>query len=171
MYYTAAAQHPPNQVKFDFYYMHCVNSSLFFSTFLHATCLTPATKVRLLEWKVRNDLTMYASRASPRLLLDEITRYRSSQNSSWDHVFERVKAFSDDGHASKMVRALAHGEQACKPYEDREGFVIKGEMWRTLGNMVVDSVEAGQPTWVRSCGFEEAWKSVPKRSHGGLSHF
>ncbi|KAJ4293366.1 hypothetical protein N0V90_008648 [Kalmusia sp. IMI 367209] len=169
VYYTAAAQHPPHLIKFDFFYMHCVNCSIFFSTFLSLPSLTNATKVRLLEWKVRNDLAMYASRSSPRLLLDEITQYESSRNSSWDEVFLRVNAYEDDGHASKMVRALAHGEQACRGWEEKDGFVIKGDMWRMLGNMVVDSVEAAGPTWVRSCGFEEAWRDIPKRSRGKLS--
>ena len=46
--------------------------------------------------------------------------------------------------------------------------MIKGEMWKTLGNMVVDSVEAEGPTWVRGCGFDEAWKSVPERESAKL---
>ena len=45
----------------------------------------------------------------------------------------------------------------------RDGFEIKGDMWLKVGNMVVDSVEGEGPTWVRSCGFEEAWKEVPMR--------
>ncbi|KAF1968750.1 hypothetical protein BU23DRAFT_479364 [Bimuria novae-zelandiae CBS 107.79] len=171
VYYTAAAQHPPHIPKFDFFYMHCVNCSIFFSTFLSLPSLTPATKVRLLEWKVRNDLAMYASRGSPALMLDEITNYQpsSGRNSSWDEVIKRVNAHSDDGHASKLVRALAHGEQACKKYEDNDGFVVKGDMWEKLGNMAIDSVEAPGPTWVRSCGFDEAWKDIPKRTSGKLS--
>lgn len=163
VYYTGAAQRPPHHVKFDFYYIHCVNSSIFFSTFLRTSFITRANKVRLLEWKVRVDLAMYASRKSPQLLLDEITKYRSKQDGSWDASIKRVNALSDDGHASKLVRALAHGEQVCKPYEGKDGFVIKGDMWRTLAQMAVDSVEAGGPTWVRSCGFDEAWKEVPEK--------
>jgi hypothetical protein len=107
---------------------------------------------------------MYASRASPTLLLDEITCYTPADNDgSWERIIERVNALPDDGHASKLVRALAHGEQVCKKFEGRKGFVVKGDMWRKLGNMAVDSVDAGGPTWVRSAGFEEAWKDVPLR--------
>lgn len=148
--------------------MHCVNCSIFFSAFLHSSFLSPANKVRLLEWKVRNDLTMYASRASPSLNLSEITHYHSSRDLSWDKLFQKANRFEDDGHTSKLVRAIAHGEKACANFEGKEGFVIKGDMWRTLGNMVIDSVEAGGPTWVRSCGFEQAWESVPERETSRL---
>jgi hypothetical protein len=36
--------------------------------------------------------------------------------------------------------------------------VIKGDMWDKVLHLIVDSVEAPGPNWVRSCGFEEAWK-------------
>lgn len=110
---------------------------------------------------------MYASRACPRLLaLSAATDYASKQDSSWADIFARVCAFPDDGHAAKLVRALAHGEKACAEFEDAEGFVVKGDVWRVLGNMAVDSVEAAGPTWVRGAGFEEAWKDVPEREEG-----
>jgi hypothetical protein len=148
--------------------MHCVNCSIFFSTFLKAPWLSVPNKVRLLEWKVRNDLNMYVSRGCPRLLPSEISNYKSKKESSWDDIFERVRRFEDDGHASKLVRALAHGEQVCGKYEGKEGFVIQGDMWRKLGNMAIDSVEAGEPHWVRSCGFDEAWEGVPERGAARL---
>lgn len=77
-YYTAGAQRADRMIKYDFYYMHCVNcsstpltslgrlliilyvntGSIFFSAFLKQEWLSAANKVRLLEWKVRNDLAM-----------------------------------------------------------------------------------------------------------------
>jgi hypothetical protein len=105
---------------------------------------------------------MYVSRGCPPLLLSEVTQYRSKMDSDWDNVFKRVNKREDDGHTPKLVRALAHGEQVCKKFEEDEGFRIKGDMWLKLGNMAIDSVESGGPTWVRSTGFEEAWKDVPK---------
>lgn len=41
----------------------------------------------------------------------------------------------DDGHAAKLVRAIAHGELVSKPYEGSEKFRIKDGMWLQLGNM------------------------------------
>jgi hypothetical protein len=107
---------------------------------------------------------MYASPRPPKLLLDEITHYKSQKYSSWEDIFKRVKAYPDDGHACKLVRALANGERVCKKYEDKDGFVIKGDMWRKLGNMAIDSVEAGSPDYVRS----GVWSSVPLRDQSSL---
>lgn len=151
--------------------MHCVNCSIFFSTFLSSAShfLTTTTKRRLLEWKVWNDMAMYVSRNCPRLLLDEITHYQPKQASGWDAIFQRVNELEDDGHASKLIRALAHGEQVCAKYENKEGFVIRGhDAWLKLGHMAIDSVEAEGPDWVFSCGFEEAWASIPLRDGGAL---
>jgi hypothetical protein len=146
--------------------MHCVNSSIFFSAFLSSTFLSPTTKRRLLEYKVWNDITMYISRGCPSLVPSEITNYTPKEDSDWAGVIKRVNTFEDDGHACKLVRALAHGEQACRGYEG-EGFKVKGDMWRTLGHMAIDSVESGEPHWVRSCGFEKAWEKIPMREGEG----
>lgn len=172
VYYTGCAQHPPKQIKFDFYFMHCVNASIFFSAFLAQPWLSTANKVRLLEWKGRLDLAMYASRRSPEPLLKEIVNYKPKQPAdgkneaeAWNKIFERVDNKPDDGHAAKLIRALAHGEQVCKPYasKDAAAFPIKGDMWLQLGNMVIDSVEDTGDTWVRSAGFDQAWEKYEDR--------
>jgi len=173
VYYTGGAQRRDKAIKFDFYYMHCVNSSIFFSAFLKQPWISTANKIRLLEWKARNDLAMYASRRSPDILLDEIESYKPKHPSSesadpWAGVFERIGRFEDDGHAAKLIRALAHGQSVCAPYEDREEFRVKNRHWLQLGHMVVDSVEAGEPTWVRSAGFDEAWEEIEDRPRAQL---
>ncbi|KAI9784895.1 MAG: hypothetical protein M1816_000590 [Peltula sp. TS41687] len=169
VYYTGCAQRPPKVVKFDFYFLHCVNSSIFFSTFLNETWLSPENKVRLLEWKGRLDLAMYVSRASPQLLIDEVINYQPKHPSGpggdpWGPIFDRVGQKLDDGHSSKLIRALANGQEVCAPYEDREEFPIKANMWLQLGHMVIDSVERdNEDTWVRSAGFDQAWKEFAER--------
>jgi hypothetical protein len=40
-------------------------------------------------------------------------------------------------------------------------------LWRKLGHMAIDSVEAGEPHWVRSCGFDQAWEKIPMREGEG----
>ncbi|KAK5692775.1 hypothetical protein LTR17_025293 [Elasticomyces elasticus] len=150
--------------KYDFYYMHCVNCSIFFSTFLKLDWITGANKVRLLNWKVWNDLAMYASRKSPEIRMDLVRQYKPKEPSGWDGIFDRVTGLEDDGHASKLVRALAHGQQICGPYEDREEFRVKHDDWLLMGHMAIDSVEAGEPHWVRSAGFDEAWDSPALRA-------
>jgi hypothetical protein len=167
-YYTAAAQHPPNQVKVDFFLMHCMNSSIFFTRFLKLPFLSTDKKIRLLEWKSRSDLIMYVSRGSPSLSLDEIKSYKPKQPSPagtdpWDAIIERVHRFEDDGHSAKLIRALANGKRVSGKWEDSDAFRIKGDMWDQIGHMAIDSVEAGKPTFVRSAGFDDAWKQIPKR--------
>ena len=136
VYFTAGAQHPPKQVKFDFYYMHCVTSSIFYSTFLKQDWIPDAVKARTLEWKGRMDLCMYASRRSPEPLMREVEGYQPRcSRDRWDDVFERFKRHEDDGHAAKLVRALAHGEQLCAGYKDNETFRIRQDMWVQLGHM------------------------------------
>ena len=112
IYFTAAAQNPPKQIKFDFYYMHCVNASIFSPTLNAQSWLPTASKVRLLQWKGWLDLAMYASRRSPHLLIDEIENYvpRKANEAKWSDVFNRVFEFEDDGHAVKLARAVRNGE-------------------------------------------------------------
>jgi hypothetical protein len=146
--------------------MHCLNSSLFFSSFLSS--LPRSTRRRLLEWKVWNDIAMYVSRGCPDLLVNEINNYAPVKESGMDEVIKRVNAVEDDGHACKLVRAIAHGEAVCGKYDGKDGFKIRGDMWKKVGHMAVDSVEAGEPHWVRSCGFGEAWENIPLRDGARL---
>jgi hypothetical protein len=147
------------QVKVDFYYMHCVNSSIFFSSFNSLPFLTTAHKARLLEWKGRLDLALYASRRSPKLLLEEVAtyvpKYLEAGDAEWKGVFERLCNFEDDGHAVKLGRAVAHGEVVNEKYEKEDWARIKGFMWLKIGNMVVDSVEDTGDT-VSFCVYAES---------------
>ena len=118
--------------------MHSVTCSVFFSSFIKQSWISATNKAKLLEYKGRLDLCLYVSGGAPQLLLDEITHYAPKQPalaSDWNAIFERVKVFEDDGHACKLVRALAHGEKICAPWEQSEKFRIKGDMWLKLGNM------------------------------------
>ncbi|KAL8772761.1 MAG: hypothetical protein Q9209_002106 [Squamulea sp. 1 TL-2023] len=169
VYFTGAAQHPPKQIKFDFYYMHCVNSSIFFSAFLKQPWLSSEHKIRLLQFKGWVDLAMYASRRAPEALLDEVVNYRPKYpEDGWDGVIRRVLEHEDDGHASKLVRALRHGEEICRPYEDDPRFRVKGDMWLKLGHMAIDSVEDTGEPWVRSADFDEAWEKYEDRPRAQL---
>ena len=106
------------------------------SVFIRQPWITTANKVKLLEWKGRLDLSLYASRRSPPLLLDEIVNYRPKHpESDWVAIFKRAYFHSDDGHACKFVRALANGERVCRPYEASDKFKIKGPMWLQIANM------------------------------------
>ena len=152
--------------------MHCANCSIFFPTFNSLPWLSTANKVRLLEWKGRLDLAMYASRRSPPLLLEEIATYVPTKleagDAEWKGLFQRLFEFDDDGHAAKLARAVAYGEVASKQYESEDWAKIKGFMWLKIGNMVLDSVEDTGEHWARSVGFDEAWENYedrPRQTH------
>lgn len=179
IYFTASAQRPPKQVKFDFYYMHCVNASVFFPVFNSLSWLSDENKVKLLNFKVWLDLTMYASRRSPELLLEEISQYvpaklpaetsmsdgyGSMLETEWPGIFQRLSNLKeDDGHSVKLGRAVRNGEIVSEEYESEEWCMIKGYMWEKIGNMVIDSVEDRGVKWVRSAGFDEAWENYEDR--------
>ena len=168
VFFAGSAQRPSKQVKFDFFYMHCVNCSIFFSTFIKEPWLSVEDKCRILEWKGRLDLALYVSRGCPELLLDEVRNYQPKHSTDgWREIARRVAKVPDDGHASKLVRAIANGHQACKPYEKESDLVfpIKGDdMWLKLGHMAIDSVEGQETRWVRNAGFDEAWETIPERA-------
>ncbi|KAI1525805.1 DUF4243 domain containing protein, partial [Pyrenophora tritici-repentis] len=102
VYFTSTSQHPPHIPKLDFFYMHCLNASIFFARFLATPSFSPHTQRRLLNWKIWSDITMYVSRGCPPLLLQEITDYKPKKEGDLASVIERVKQIDDDGHAAKL---------------------------------------------------------------------
>ena len=109
--------------------------------------------------------------------MDEIVNYRpvKARQSSWSQIYQRACEFCDDGHGSKLVRALSNGENISKPFEGDPRFRIHGSrMWQQLGNMgtlhadhayhtligmaAIDSIEDSGSNWVGSAGFDEAWE-------------
>ncbi|OBT59343.1 hypothetical protein VE04_00264 [Pseudogymnoascus sp. 24MN13] len=167
IFYTAAAQHPPKAIKIDFFFMHCVNASIFWPTFNALSWISDENKCRLLEWKGRLDLVMYVSRGTPPLLKEEIEEYtaETGKDVTWNQLGERLfKINNDDGHAVKLLRALGTAEQVTKGFE---GGKVQKDQWLGIGRMVVDSVEAvqgsDQSPWARSVGFDKAWDDVKER--------
>ena len=83
------------------------------------------------------DLLLYVSRGAPNLLLDEVTAHRASEG--WNTLFAHSNRHpEDDGHLSKVMRAIAHGEIICRPFEAQareRGLAITGDMWLKVGNM------------------------------------
>ena len=74
-------------------------------------------------------------------------------------LLARVFALEEDGHASKLFRAIRVGQSAIERYESRDWAVIKGrEAWDRVLRLAVDSVEAPGPHWVRGAGDRDAWK-------------
>jgi len=144
-----------------------VNSGPFFVA-LNAQDWIPAeTKARLLEWKIRMDLLQYAARGVPELSVEKLAGYQPKKpdvGGSLAEIVARLHTFPDDGHAIKLGRAAVVCRNICKKYEDegKDWLVVKGDdMWKNVCHLIVDSVEAPGAHWVRSAGFDEAWKDIP----------
>jgi hypothetical protein len=121
-----------------------------------------ASKVRILEFKIRIDLIQYAARGSPQLSVSAIEGYAPRDGGGETDPLQIVKGMhniDDDGHAIKLGRAAGICQQQSAAYEDRDWMMVKGKnMWNKVHHMIVDSVLAPGPRWVRSAGMEEAWK-------------
>ncbi|KAI5792688.1 hypothetical protein FPQ18DRAFT_389265 [Pyronema domesticum] len=178
--FTAASQRKDKEFRIDFFHMHAHNSSLFLPSFLSLPFMTPVHKSRLLSWKGRHDLALYASRRAPDLLIDDVRNYEpkieAEETNPWLGLLDRAMRWTeDDGHLVKLVRAAMVGERICGVYEGKEweerGFAMQGQMWVKMAQMAVDAME--NPTadngtiWIRSAGFEEAWQRFgPRRDYG-----
>ncbi len=141
------------------------------------------------------DLIQYAGRATPPLSLDKIASYpprtdkgKTPSGTSLfvlpntltsNHltlperkntdIISRLHNFSDDGHAIKLGRAALICRDISKKYEGKDWIRIKGDdLWTRVCHLVVDSVEAPGPNWVRTCGLDEAWKDVPDQQDSKL---
>ncbi|KAK7910926.1 hypothetical protein PG985_013407 [Apiospora marii] len=159
---SAAALRPGKDPKYEFFLMHHVTSAPIFVTLNKQDWISTEQKVRMLEWKIRLDIVQYVARGSPKLSLEKIASYvPKDEASSADQLLPRLHTLSDDGHVIKLWRAMGVGRKISEPYEGRTWLQIKGRhLWDQVAHLIVDSVEAPGPRWVRNAGFEEAWKDV-----------
>jgi hypothetical protein len=149
--------------KLDFFIMHAVNSSIFCTVLIRQDWIKLEDKIRLVEWKGRLDLAWYAAEGCPPLNDVAISSYTGSSEMSWQDVFSAARRECDDGHVSKLVRALKHGENETRSYEGGEWsnyFPMKGDMWLQLARICLDTTRSlpWEVKWVWFAGFNEAWQ-------------
>ncbi|KFY10106.1 hypothetical protein V491_07809 [Pseudogymnoascus sp. VKM F-3775] len=164
-YFAGAAQHEGRKRKIDFFYMHSVTSSIFFTVLIRQDWIKLEDRVRLVEWKVRLDLAWYAVSGCPPLDGNAISSYSNSESDGieWAELFSAVNKEHDDGHAAKFIRALKNGEHVSSEFEQGEWeayFPMKGDMWLRLARMCQDTTK-NLPTdlkWVMFTGFDQPWK-------------
>ncbi|KAF7559043.1 hypothetical protein G7046_g5112 [Stylonectria norvegica] len=170
---AAATFHPPHIPKFDFFLMHHINSVPFFLTVNKQAWIPTEMKVRLLEWKIRMDITQYIARGCPPLQPDEIRKYVPKNNyipegkreiSTPEELFPRYHRIpGDDGHIVKLARALVLAQHVSRKYADRPWIrIVDEDMWLRIHFILLDGTEHLDPKWVRSAGFEEAWDEQQK---------
>ncbi|KAM7184193.1 HypA protein [Rhypophila sp. PSN 637] len=151
--------------KYDFYIIHNVNSSPIFPTLNSKPWLSPQSKARILEWKIRMDLLQYVARGCPPLSVDKISRYQPKPKppqaeQGLEEVISRLHDLEgDDGHAIKLGRAALICRKVKRKNPPAAALVINTpELWEKVLHLIVDSVEAPGPTWVRNAGLVGAWE-------------
>ncbi|KAF3281515.1 hypothetical protein TWF970_002074 [Orbilia oligospora] len=134
------------KVKFDFFLMHTVTSSVFLDVWVRQKWLGNAEKSVLINyfgWMV--------------------------VNIQWADVAARATRLKDDGHVSKTVRALVNAEKVSQQYDKTQGFEVGTGLYLKIAEMALDAAEeqeqsnGEEPLWVRSTGHPEAWAKVGPR--------
>lgn len=160
---TTAIHRSDKKIKLDFFFIHPTNASVFLPLILESPLIKPAAIQRLVEWKARGDVLMYAHLWCPKLRPEGVRSFTPpAEHQTWDAIFRYVRSVDDDGHLPKLIRALAAGERFCKPYEKEQWCMVKGDQWRNMAALAVDSMNHG-PHWIRKAGDDAAWESVPAR--------
>lgn len=168
-YLSGAAQRPGKATKIDFFFMHCVTSSLLISVLVQQDWISTENKVRLLEWKGRLDLVWYITCGLPDLTEESITGYEVGADRDWETVFKLVNEQHDDGHVAKFVRALKNGQDLAKEVEDEKAaaeFPVRGDMWLKIARMSYDTTLGLPPPakWVIMAGMDSGWANVPGKA-------
>ncbi|RDA85077.1 hypothetical protein CP532_3126 [Ophiocordyceps camponoti-leonardi (nom. inval.)] len=162
---AAAAWNPPYVPKFDFFLLHNLTAAPFFLTLNKLPTIPTSSKARLLTWKTRMDVIGYLSRGLPPLRMDQDTLSVPNDVTHSRDLVPRFQNIVDDGHVIKVVRSLLLAEEASAPYGDKAWVRLRERRdWvRALNRLLVGSEGAKlDQIWVRSAGFPEAWKNLPK---------
>ncbi|KAL9076474.1 MAG: hypothetical protein Q9157_003632 [Trypethelium eluteriae] len=165
---AGASQRPGRKRKIDFFYMHTVTSSIFFSVIIKQDWINLEDRVRMVEWKGRLDLAWYVVSGCAELHPDAVDDYHDdySAGMGWKEIYAASNKEHDDGHVVKLIRALKNGQEAVAPFEKgeySESFPVKGESWLKIARMTLDTTKDWTPDlkWVNFTGFDMGWKIRP----------
>ncbi|KAH0333658.1 hypothetical protein KCU81_g9781, partial [Aureobasidium melanogenum] len=147
---SGAALHPHKHVKYDFFLMHHINSSLMYLTINKQHWITEANKVRMLEWKIRMDLLQYAARGAPDFSAEAIRSYepKIGLKGGPRQIATKLHSFGDDGHAIKQARATSLCHELIAHYKGKSWAVlVDDDLWIKIQHMVIDAVEGPGPLY------------------------
>lgn len=167
-YMAGASQRTGRKRKIDFFYMHAVTSSIFFSVIIKQDWIKLEDRVRMVEWKGRLDLAWYVVSGSAELHASAVTAYHDDFTDSmeWDELYAVVNKEHDDGHVAKLIRALKNGQNAAERFEGgefSESFPVHGDMWIKIARMALGTTK-DCPTdqkFVNFTGFDMGWQIRP----------
>ncbi|KAF2468945.1 uncharacterized protein BDR25DRAFT_230821 [Lindgomyces ingoldianus] len=196
VYMAACAQNPKKVPAIDFFMMHSVNLSVFYPTFMRLEWLSLEERARLLTWKGWMDAVLYAACGCPALYLERVQGYKAKRPGDWSSIITRAVTYPDDGHTSKLIRALLNAQNLSLPYFSprRPEFPLMKEDFLKIAHMTMDSVERMNDPgyripeeqqkmyveklgmdeevvkvvvrWVRWCGVEGAWDNIEDLEEG-----
>ena len=165
---AGASQRPGRKRKIDFFYMHAVTSSLFFSVIIKQDWIKLKDRVRMTEWKGRLDLAWYVVSGCAELHADAVNDYHDDFSAAlgWKEIYAISNKEHDDGHVVKFIRAIKNGQEAARPFENGEfsdSFPVKGDTWLKIARMALDTTKGWTPDlkWVNFTGFDMGWKIRP----------
>jgi oxidoreductase AflY len=157
-YMTAAAQNPDKVEALDFVLVHAVTLSVFYPAILGQEWLTIDEKARLIESKGRFDAVLYAGCGCPPLYPERIINYKPRHpNHGWPELFHRSNVYYDEGHVTKLMRALFALENLKDTGAD---LPITKEHFSKIAHMAVDSVERA---------LEAGGNTMPDRVKAGVA--
>ncbi|KAG5956219.1 hypothetical protein E4U57_002776 [Claviceps arundinis] len=167
-YVAASSQRPGRKRKIDFFYMHMVTSSLFFSVIGAQDWIPLNDRIRMVEWKARLDVAWYVVCGCADIQQLALTAYNDpvTDGMGWDDLYAAVVKEHDDGHVGKMIRALKNGQEAARPFENgpyRQAFPLHGDMWLKAARMTLGTT-TGCPDelkFVMFTGFDIPWETRP----------
>lgn len=166
----ATAHKSGKERKIDFFLMHSVTSSLFSTVLGRQPWISLADKARLVEWKTRLDLVLFAACGAPELRDENLADYEpvASKGMDWRQLYRALNGHHDDGHVAKFVRAIKNGEQVAARFEKEPGaehtFPVKGDAWLKVAQICFDSTtpfHTIEKKWVWGVGFDAMWSEVP----------
>ncbi|KAK4669952.1 uncharacterized protein QC763_207450 [Podospora pseudopauciseta] len=187
-YILGAAQHPGKVEAIDFVMLHMSTLGIFYPTFMAQDWISNENKKRMLQWKAWGDAVMYAGCGCPKLYPERVTGYTPKRpQDGWPELCHRANVYGDDGHISKVIRAMLNTQELPEPVE---GFPLAKKDFLKIAHLALDSVERmlepGQykvpdkikktvaeemrqdeeivrvmVRWVRWCGVEGSWDNFP----------
>ncbi|KAK2601918.1 hypothetical protein QQS21_004509 [Conoideocrella luteorostrata] len=161
---AAASWNPPHVPKYDFFLIHNLNSSPFVLSF-NKPFISKSAQIRILEHKMRYDLVQYIARGCPSLNVTFIRDYNpqnQSPASKPSDLLRKYHSIIDDGHLIKVARSLLIAQEVSRKWKGRPWVRLDEDDWLKAHYMLLKGAEGQEGMWVRSAGFKEAWKEVPK---------
>ncbi|KAK6333753.1 hypothetical protein TWF730_003936 [Orbilia blumenaviensis] len=166
----AATPRLDKKVRFDFFLMHTVTSSVFLDVWARQKWIGNTEKSILINYFGWMVINLYVSRGCGNINFDQVASYKPKEKGvEWKDIAARVTRLKDDGHVNKTVRALINAERVTRPYTPSDGFEVGTGLYIKIAEMVVDAaedhaqVDGDEPLWIRSNGHPEAWAKVGPR--------